>query len=80
MINANAIRHPRTAWSIEAAMWRAIDHGAAIACNAQGGEIASIIHDRTAIPAFSFYRDCRDVTTEFLKALLASVTTQEKNQ
>lgn len=72
-MNANALRHPRTQWEIEAALWRATDHGAAIACNAAGGEIVSSIHDRTAVPAFSFWRDCRDVTAEFLKALLASV-------
>lgn len=79
MINQNALRHPRTQWSIEAALWRAIEHGAAIACNAQGGEIVSVIHDRTAIPAFSFYRDCQDITAEFLKAIRASVTTQEQS-
>lgn len=78
MINSCALRHPRTQWSIEAALWRATEHGAAIACNAQGGEIVSIIHDRTAIPAFIFYRDRKDVTGEFLKALRASVTTQEQ--
>lgn len=36
MINANALRHPKTQWEIEAALWRAIHYGAAIACNASG--------------------------------------------
>lgn len=80
MINQNALRHPRTAWSIEAALWRATEYGASIACNAQGGEIISIIHDRTSVPAFSFWRGCQDVTADFLKALRTSVINQETKQ
>lgn len=79
-MNANAIRHPRTQWEIEAAMWGALKNGGAIALTVSGDELVSIIHDRTAIPAFSFYRDCKDITAEFLKALRASVTTQENQQ
>lgn len=68
-LNAAALRHPRTQWEIESAMWRAIENGAAIACNAQGGEIVTIIHDRKAIPAFSFYRDQINVTPRVLHIL-----------
>lgn len=70
-INRTSISHPRTQWAIEAAMWRAIEFGAAIACNASGSEIVSIVHDRAAVPAFSFWRGCQDVTGDFLKALRA---------
>lgn len=69
-LNAAALRH-RTQWEIEAAMWRAIENGAAIACDAQGGEIVTIIHDRKAIPAFSFYRDQINVTPRVLHILRA---------
>lgn len=69
--NANALRHPRTQWEIEAALWRAIDYGAAIACTAAGHEIVSVIHDRGAVPAFSFWRDGKDVSDEFRKVLRA---------
>ena len=73
MINANALRNPRTAWTVEAALWRAIEYGAATASNAAGGEIVTIVHDRMAVPAFSFWRNTQDVTAEFLRALRASV-------
>jgi hypothetical protein len=69
MINATALRHPRTAWEIESALWRAIEYGAAIACTAAGKEIVSIVHDRSQVPAFSFYRGGQDVTAEFLRVL-----------
>lgn len=70
-LNANSLRHPRTQWEIEAALWRAIDYGASIACTAAGHEIVSVIHDRTAFPAFSFWRDGQDVSDEFRKVLRA---------
>lgn len=69
MINANALRNPRTQWEIEAAMWRALEHGAAIAVSAKGSEILSVIHDRRQVPAFSFYRGTKNVTEQALKAL-----------
>jgi hypothetical protein len=69
--NANALRHPKTQWELEAAMHRAIDHGAAIACTVAGHEIVSIIHDRKAVPAFSFWQDGQDVSDEFRKVLRA---------
>lgn len=71
MINTNALRHPRTQWEIEAAMWRAIEYGAAIAVSALNREIVSVIHDREQVPAFSFWRDGQDVTAEFLAVLRA---------
>lgn len=80
MINANALRHPRTQWEIEAAMWRAIEYGSAIAISASGREIVSVIHDRDQVPAFSFWRNCQDVTAEFLKALRASINQAGKKQ
>ena len=69
--NANALRHPKTQWEIESAMWRAIDYGAAIACTVAGHEIVSIIYDRTAIPAFSFWQAGQDVSGQFRKVLRA---------
>lgn len=78
MINATALRHPRTQWEIEACLWRAIKYGAATASNAAGGEIVTIVHDRTAVPAISFWRGCQDVTEEFRKALRASINQGEK--
>lgn len=71
MINTNALRHPRTQWEIEAAMYRAIDKGVAKACSAAGDEIVTVIHDRIAVPAFSFYRHGQDVIGEFRKAIRA---------
>lgn len=69
MINPVALRHPRTQWEIEAALWRAIEYGAAIACTAAGKEIVSIVHDRSRVPAFSFWSGCQDVSAELLKVL-----------
>lgn len=69
--NANALRHPRTQWEIESALWRAIDYGAAIAVRTSGREIVSVIHDRDQVPAFSFWRAGHDVTAEFLPVLRA---------
>ena len=69
--NANALRHPTTQWEIEAALWRTIDYGAAIACTVAGHEIVSIIYDRSAVPAFSFWQDGQDVSDEFRKVLRA---------
>lgn len=78
MINASALRNPRAAWSIEAALWRAVEYGAATASNAAGGEIVTVIHDRTAIPAFSFFRGCQDVSDKFRNALRASINQGEQ--
>ena len=69
MINANALRHPRTQATIERAMRNAVRYGAAIALSAKGREIVSIIYDRTAIPAFSFWSDTQDVTADMLHVL-----------
>ncbi|MNQ99373.1 hypothetical protein D3C85_1151050 [compost metagenome] len=78
-MNANALKHPRTAWSIEAACWRAIKYGAAIARNAAGGEIVTVVHDRGCVPGIMFYRDCVDVTESFTKALRASINTSHSS-
>jgi hypothetical protein len=70
-LNAAALRHPRVQWEIEAAMWRAIKIGVAFAHNSNGGEILTVIHDRSAVPAFSFYRDFKNVTAKVLPILRA---------
>ena len=72
MINQTALRHPRTQWEIESALWRAIDQGQATACNAAGGEIVTVAHDREDIPALSFWRNGMDVSGEFREVLRAS--------
>lgn len=72
MINANALKHQRTEWEIEAAIWRAIEYGAAIAMTATGREIVTAIHDRDSVPAFSFWRDGQDITGDFLKVIRAN--------
>jgi hypothetical protein len=70
-LNAAALRHPRTQWEIEVAMWRAIENGAAFARNSNGGEILAIYHDTKRIPAFRFHRDGQDVTAKVLPILRA---------
>jgi hypothetical protein len=80
-MNANALKPPRTAWTVEAALWRAIEdsrtspHGIGYseACAASGSVIVSIRHDRKAVPAFSFWRGVEEVTDSFRKALRGSV-------
>lgn len=72
-LNAAALRHPRTQWEIEAAMWRAIKEpgGIAFAHNADGGEILTVMHNPKAIPAFRFVRDGQNVTAKVLPILRA---------
>lgn len=78
-LNRTSLSHPRTQWSIEAAMWRAIEHssqsigghGLARACSASGKQIVSVWHDRNEVPAFSFYRNGQDVTAAVVAALRA---------
>lgn len=80
-MNASALKPPRTSWELEAAMFRCIEdsraspHGIGYseACAASGSVIVSIRHDRSAIPAFSFWRGVEDVTEQFRKALRGSV-------
>lgn len=61
-INAAAMRLPAVQWNIEAACWRAIEYGAAIATSAAGKEIVTVIHDRAQVPALSFWKGCEDVS------------------
>lgn len=70
-LNAAALRHPRTQWEIEAAMWRAIGSHHATAESATGAEILTVFHIRGAIPAFRFTRDGQDVTASVLPILRA---------
>jgi hypothetical protein len=68
-INAAAMRHPRVQWEIEAACWRAIECGSAIAMSSAGKEIVTVIHDRAQVPALSFWKGCQDVS-EQVRAIL----------
>lgn len=72
MINANALKHPRTQATIERAMRNAVKFGAAIATSAKGGEIISVMYDAKAVPAFEFWKANQDVTADFLKVLRAT--------
>lgn len=77
MLTATALTHPRTAWSIEAACWRAIEDSAsashgigyAEAKAASGRVLLSVRHDRYAVPAFSFWSELEDVTDKVLPVL-----------
>lgn len=76
-LNTSNLSHPRMAWEIEAAMWRAIESsretgvGIEYASTAAGKPLIAVIHDRTAVPAFMFssatYPD--DITPQVLKVL-----------
>lgn len=74
-MNAQALKHPRTAWEIEAAMWQAVEvsdlsgFGCSLALSAAGKVIAVVKHDRNAIPAFSFSRNGQDITAQVLAVL-----------
>ena len=74
-MNAQALKHPRTQWEIEAAMWRAVEYsrksgvGFARADSASGNLIAFVKHDRQAIPAFLFSRNGQDITAQVLAVL-----------
>lgn len=70
-LNESALRHPRTQWEIEAACWRAVNNGSATACSASGGEIVTVVHDRSQVPALSFWRGCEDISDQF-RAFLRS--------
>jgi hypothetical protein len=50
-------------------MIRAIEFGAGAVMTSSGRELVTIIHDRTAFPGLTFWRDCQDVTAQFVKAL-----------
>lgn len=76
-MNINALRHPRTLWSIEAAMWRAIElslsspdmQGLAFVRSAKGQLIMTVLHWRDRPGAFRFYMDCTGVTDAVTKLL-----------
>lgn len=76
-MNAQSLKHPRTQWEIEAAMWRAIENsrksparfGVAAAFSATGSVMLGVFHDRHAIPAFSFHRNGQDITAQVLAVL-----------
>lgn len=74
-MNCQALKHPRTSWEIEAAMWRATEYsresglGGARAVSARGETIAYVTHERNAIPAFSFHRKGQNITAQVLAVL-----------
>jgi len=74
-MNAQALKHPRTQWEIEASMWLAVQasevdgYGICLALSASGKVIALVRHDRLAIPAFSFSRNGQDITAQVLAVL-----------
>ena len=77
-MNAQALKHPRTLWSLEAAMWRAIEYsrkanngfGSAFVKSATGKVLLTACHDRSAVPAFSFYlNNGQDITAQVLAVL-----------
>lgn len=69
MITPTTLRHPTTAWNIEAAHWRALETGRETVQNRAGGEIVTIQYHRGAVGAFSYWRGAQEVTAEFLKVL-----------
>lgn len=72
-LNESSLRHPRTLWSIEAAMWRAIEHKACIGraevCSASGKNLVTVIHQRGTVGAFRFYIGEENVTGQMLSFL-----------
>jgi hypothetical protein len=76
-LNTSNLSHPRTAWSVEAAMWRAIEEsrecsmgvGITAVDSTSGKLLFSVIHDRHDTPGFSFWRKGVDVTAQVIKAL-----------
>lgn len=77
-MNANALKHPRTQWEIEAAMLRAIEESRTFGRSVQkaesaGGKVLAYIkHDRYAVPAFSFYTQAGEDVSEQMRELLRS--------
>lgn len=81
MINANALRHPKIQWELEAACWKAIEQsritncklGWALVKNSKGETICHVRHsrnmkdDRKSLSFFS--KDNRDITEIIIKAL-----------
>lgn len=76
-LNTSNLSHPRTAWSVEAAMWRAIEEsrkcqsgiGIEQVQSANSKPLFTVIHDRHDTPGFSFWRKGVDVTAQVIKAL-----------
>lgn len=76
-LNSSNLGHPRTAWSIEAAMWRSIESKACIGRaeveTASGKHLLTVIHQRNAPSAFRFYAGGSNVTDKVLKALRSQI-------
>lgn len=78
-LNTSNLSHPRIQWSIEAAMWRAIElsrncpfghAGATVEC-ANGKALLTVVHGRGVVGAFRFFSEPygHDVTQQVLKSL-----------
>lgn len=74
-LNTSNLSHPRIQWAIEAAMWRAIENsrergvGVASVQSATDKHLVGVMHDRQAIPAFSFWRRGQDITDQIIPVL-----------
>lgn len=76
-LNTSNLSHPRMAWEIEAAMWRAVEQsrenlmGTTFVDNARGKPIMVVVHARRSAPAFRFYSEpfSQDITQQVTKAL-----------
>lgn len=72
-LNESSLRHPRTQWAIEAAMWRAVEHKACIGraevMSASGKSLVTVIHQRGLVGAFRFYIGDNNVTDQMLDFL-----------
>lgn len=87
-LNTSNLSHPRTAWSVEAAMWRAIEESRECSMgvgikgvhSASGKTLFSVIHTRHHTPGFSFWRKGVDVTAQVIKALRERGKTMESGK
>lgn len=84
-ITATSLKHPTTIGKIDQAMREALkasraarhEIGSQAVLAASGRELLAVVHDRHAVPAFSFWTpDLKNITPVVLKALRASVGEQ----
>lgn len=80
-LNTSNLSHPKTQWSIEAALWQAIENsrhsggiGISVVKSASGHTLFSVMHDRRDVPAFSFWQRAGcgipdNITPQIIKAL-----------
>jgi hypothetical protein len=79
-LDTSNLSHPRLSWSIEAALWQAIENsreygiGITHVNSASGQTLFSVMHDRRDVPAFSFWQRAgcgipSNITPQIIKAL-----------